>query len=173
MTVIALTRYALVDEEGHELEDGFSFGPCFAGSNSILCGVEAEPGIFRIPLDFLANTNFDSCPVFTDGLLYVSQSTPEMRLGGHDPQLSESELLCPLDGSSRDAKSRRRITRFFFGVLDRDTFLDANVDLSIHRSVELPRFLRGDLCDASVRQNCFWRSESERDNACSFQSLPP
>ncbi|KKU80547.1 MAG: hypothetical protein UY07_C0041G0005, partial [Parcubacteria group bacterium GW2011_GWA1_47_8] len=80
VAVIALARHALVDEEGHELDDVFSFVPCFARSNSILCGVGTEPGILQVLFDFLTDTNFDSRSGFANSLLDISQSAPEVRL---------------------------------------------------------------------------------------------
>ena len=107
VAVIALARRALVEKERHEFENPLPLVPCFTRSNSVLRGIGTEPGILRVLLDFLTDTNFDSRTSFANGLLDVSQNPPEMRLGGYDPQLGESVSLRPLDGSSRDAQSRR------------------------------------------------------------------
>jgi hypothetical protein len=173
MAVIALARHALIDEEGHEFDDVFSFIPCFTRPNSVLRGIGAEPGILRVLLDFFASTNFDSRSDFTDGLLNISQSAPEVRLSSHDPQLGESILLRPLDGSSRYAQSWRRIAGLFLGVFHRDTFLDTNVDLGVNPTAGFPCLLRCDFGDAPIRENRFRYSERECNNACGSQASPP
>ncbi len=137
MAIIALTCNALVDEEGHELDDIFSLIPCFTRSNSVLCGVGAEPGIFWILLNFLANINFNSHSDFTDDLLDVSQSTPKMRFGSHDPQLGESMSLRPLDSSSRDTQSWRRVARLFFYIFHQNILLDTDVELGVDTAIQL------------------------------------
>ncbi len=173
VAIIALARHALVDEEGHEFDDVFSFVPCFARSNSVLRGVGTEPGIFRVLLDFLTDTNFDLHFGFANSLLDISQSAPEVRLGGHDPQLGESVSLRPLDGSSRDAQSRRWIAGLFLGVFHRNTLFDTDVDLGVNPTAGFPRLLRRDLGDTPIGQNRFRYSERECNNACGSQASPP
>jgi hypothetical protein len=164
-TAIALARHVPVDEEGNEFENALSLVPCLAGLNLLLYGVWTEPGIFRVLLNFLASANLNPYTIFAYGLLDISQSAPEMRLGGHDPQFGESMTLCPLDSSSRDAQSWRWIAGFFLGVFHRNTLFDTDVKLSINPTI-FPRLLRCDFGDAPIGQNRFRCPESECDNTC-------
>lgn len=130
---IALFRYTLINEEGQNFKNSIPLIPCLAGSNSVLRGIEAEPGILRVPLNFLADANFDFFhSVFSDGLLEISQGTPEMGFGGNDPQLGEFISLRPLDSSSGDTQSRWRVTWLFLSVIHQNVFLDMDVELGVN-----------------------------------------
>lgn len=172
MAVIALTRHALVDEEWHELDDVFSLVPCLTRPNSVLRGVGAEPGILRILLNFLADANLDSRSDFTDGLLDVSQSTPEVGRSGRNPQFGESMSFRPLDSSSCDVQRRRRISGLFLGVFHRNALIDTNVELGVDLAAQFSRLLRRDLGDTLIGSDRVRRSESKRNNACSSQASP-
>ena len=96
-----------------------------------------------------------------------------MRFGGHDPQLGEPISLCPLDSSSRDTQSRRRIAGLFLGVFHWNALLDTNIKLGIDPAIQFPRLIRRDLRDTPIGLDCVRRSESKCDDAYGFQSSPP
>ena len=164
----------LVDEEGHKLENFLSLVPCFTGTNSVLFGVGAEPRILGILQNLWTVDDVDLRPDLADRLVEISQAAPEMGLSSDYPKPGETTLLCPLDSSSCDSESRWRIAGLFVGVLHLDSRFNTNIELGIYRRYELVCFLRGDLCDATIRQNGFGNSEAKcHDSYLLSQGTPP
>ena len=72
------------------------------------------------------------------------------------------------------ANGHRRIAGLFVGVLHLDSRFNTNIELGIYRRYELVCFLRGDLCDATIRQNGFGNSEAKcHDSYLLSQGTPP